>query len=338
MRIASLLLIMSLVFFWPLYGSAEAEERHDQLFLPSSAWLVGSSSILPAGAGVPCIMMNQYNNGILVRISGGGEKIMAMAIDFQKDFFEAGGSYQIGLAIPSADFSQDVVVKAFDRQTLLFNTQDYSGLYQALKTSKVLELHMGKQKLSFAMIGMDDGFMRLEKCYGVASAQESKKRSEGTTEEGGNIPRAEDIAKSWKKPPVEAVPLDPPVFEGSSVYGSSAKATPLGDIVEQIDEAALAITSDMEGADTEGSVMRWRALKGNDLHDVLNNWASHANVKVLWMAGNSFSVEKSMVIQAGFEEAVLELLEQYNGKSPYPVGHIYNDMSSNQKILLIEDR
>src|SRR5687768_11841605 len=100
--------IKPILFLAVLAGAAfPAKADENMLFAPTSAWLVGSASILPQEPGdtlkFPCVMINQFDNGFLVRLSGGDEKIMAMAIDFRQAAFTPDNSYAVKITIPPAE-------------------------------------------------------------------------------------------------------------------------------------------------------------------------------------------------------------------------------------------
>lgn len=151
-------------------GTAKAQGSSDDLFYPSGAWLIGPSSLTPVsaaetGEGLPCIMMNQYNNGYVVRISGGGGRIMAMAIDFRQDVFERGKDYRINLRIAEQGFDITFPAYAYNKQSLLFGTKEAVGLYKALKKAKALDVKVGNKTSTFVMAGIKDGMARMEQCY-----------------------------------------------------------------------------------------------------------------------------------------------------------------------------
>lgn len=151
-------------------GPVQAKNNRDNLLFPSSAWLIGPSSLTAisaadTGEGLPCIMMNQYNNGYIMRISGGGDRIMAMAIDFRQDVFERGKDYRINLRIAKQGFDIMFPAYAYNKQSLLFGTKEASGLYQALQKAQALDVKIGDKTITFAMAGIEDGMVRMEQCY-----------------------------------------------------------------------------------------------------------------------------------------------------------------------------
>lgn len=147
--------------------SAGFETDGVDVFIPTSAWLVGPATLLqPADAGfaMPCVMTNQFNNGYTMRFSGGGGRVLAMALDFRQDAFKVGERYDISLSVPP-DFEQTVSATAHNSGTILVNLQKQDGFYDALSAGKYLHLTVGAQKLDFALLGVKDGLQRVEACY-----------------------------------------------------------------------------------------------------------------------------------------------------------------------------
>ena len=74
---------------WMIGAACPVQAQDEaQASAPTSAWLVGPAS-LAANIGnisskIPCIVANQFSNGFVMRFSGGGEKLMALAIDFRQ--------------------------------------------------------------------------------------------------------------------------------------------------------------------------------------------------------------------------------------------------------------
>ncbi len=142
--------------------------RASDLFLPTSAWLVGPASLASPqdGAKIPCVMANQYNNGFLFRFSGGGKKLLAMALDVRSQSFVIGQSYPVELAIGDG-FDKILTAEAFDPATLLVNLQDQPDIYDSLSGTGTMRFDVGGNHWEFALLGTRDGLKRLEACYGA---------------------------------------------------------------------------------------------------------------------------------------------------------------------------
>lgn len=83
-------------------------------------------------------------------------------------------------------------------------------------------------------------------------------------------------------------------------------------------------------------VRTWRAIRGSSLREIIDVWAQKENVRVVWMAGEEFTIQESMSVQGKFEDAILTVLNQFGEENARPVGKIYVDPQFNQKVLLVE--
>ncbi len=87
---------------------------------------------------------------------------------------------------------------------------------------------------------------------------------------------------------------------------------------------------------TTGKPHRYRALRGANLAEVLDVWAEDAGIEMVWLAGRNFSVINSVSTKSTFEEAVVEVLEQYNNtRGERPVAQLNTDPQTLQKTLII---
>lgn len=163
LRIFALMILM--IAAAPLPARAQDDSR--PIFTPTSAWLVGPSRLTAQGeeAGLPCLMANQYDNGYMVRLAGGGNEIMAMVIDFRQAVFTAGQSYPVTLAI-APDFDQVFKASAYNEATLIVNTQGNPDFYEGLRAGSILKLVFGQKSFEFLLLGARDGLERMEACFG----------------------------------------------------------------------------------------------------------------------------------------------------------------------------
>jgi len=428
---------------------AEALDR--EIFTPTSAWLVGPATILPAGRdsfSMPCVMVNNFDNGYILRLSGGGGKIFAMAANFRQDAFEKGETYEVTVGI-TPDFSKTFPATAHDKETLLINLQKVDGVYAALREAQSLSLAIGSGKFEFAMPGVKDGLKRIEECYSPdgqrkavseprqASASAAPRGpddavppaySEAVSDDGTEdaavpqIPFAPPPRKvvSAKRVPAIAVEeedlpqpspsagkkesedLQARLVQLDSMIAAAAKklaalepaagaampvpvpqpkiqpqiqappppqtqlqvqpqAMPVaqtqvsqGHVPGQTIGRPLASTWMQPVVKKDGLVQRevtaathpvvaapaltrrWRAMKGNNIHEVFDVWATHENARLVWQADEEFSINQSVSMQGSFEEAVQTVLEQQNGEGKRPVGRIYVDPILHQKVLVVE--
>lgn len=405
------------------------------MFVPTSAWLVGPATILPveqASFAMPCVMVNHFNNGYALRLSGGGGKIFAMAADFRQDVFEPGREYDIAISVPP-DFKQTVAATAHNKGTVLVNLQKNEGLYEALRTGKTLSLSIGSGTFDFALLGVSDGLDRVEECYSpegntrkvtepakgaalqapddaippaYSQAMSNTAPPEPKQEAAvpqlaaaapapaasvpapvstpvANQPRAPEESAELKRKmaqldtmiaaaaqklaalepaagratapaapvaapatiPVPAAAAAPPAPAPQPVpsqpIGRPLASTWLAPAIRQPEpptkKDVLANNPAALPASLSGTqVRRWRAIRGTNLHEVLDVWARHEHARLLWQAEEGLAIEESVSMQGSFEEAVQAVLEQYGEDGKRPVGRIYVDPALNQKVLLIE--
>jgi hypothetical protein len=170
----TVLLVFYIFTFLAVSGLALARTPaavpEDDIFVPTSGWLVGPATLAANSDGPsPCVMADQFNNGFLFRFSGGGRKLLAMAVDFRQQAFQPGQSYAVTLGVGSA-FRKTVPAQAYDAATLLINLQNEPLMYQLLGSNDTLQLGIGKKEFEFAMLGVGDGLKRLETCYDPGAA------------------------------------------------------------------------------------------------------------------------------------------------------------------------
>ena len=374
-----------------------------KLFVPTSSWLVGPASPVAASEGdtkkLPCVMINQYDNGFTFRLSGGGGSLMAMAVDFRQKVFKPGKSYRVDIEVPPY---VDVALPgtAYNEATLIVNTQQIDGFYKNISEAKTMKLGVGSSKMDFALLGVSDGLSRVESCYSGSKAgqqqqhqpQQPQQPQQPVQAENGfkAAPSIEDLMEAEEPSVITPMPdeaaspvgngaetamhvdkmLQDAAMEMKRIEPAAApaptpsdksdmpvKATSEGQMlarswaspfVQQDRKPAqrtiMASTSgksgaagDAAGAQSAGDDIRsWRALGGTSLQEALSAWAGEANVELMWMAGQDFSIAKSISLQGSFEAAVLSILEQYGDADPRPVGRIYNDSSAGRKVLLVE--
>lgn len=396
------------------------------MFVPTSAWLVGPATILPEGEAsfaMPCVMVNHYNNGYVLRLSGGGGKIFAMAADFRQDAFVAGREYEVTLSV-SPDFSQSVSATAHNKGTVLINLQKSDGFYEALRQGRALTLAIGGSSFEFALLGAEDGLARVEECYKPqGNSRTVTEPGQGAAREAmpdeaippaysamnGGDAMPEPAPMPQPQAPVLAEAPPPAVAEKPQASGDdaddlkrrmaqldtmiAAAAQKLAALEPAAGAAAPApvaaapvpVTGQVAGqpigrpmasnwlapavrqppAPTQKDVMtaqalpvathaatsapapaaqpaaasaqrQWRAIRGTNLHEVLDVWARHESVRLIWQADEKLAIEESLSMKGSFEEAVQAVLEQHGDDSRRPVGRIFIDPGLNQRVLLVE--
>jgi hypothetical protein len=139
------------------------------VYTPTSAWLVGPASLDTGSEAVsagkmPCVVANQYSNGYVVRFSGGGDTLMAMAIDFRQKVFTPRKKYEVEFSVPGL-FFQTMSGAAYDEGTLLFGLYKIPDFYKALQKAETLTIKAEGTTIALNMVGVRDGFRRMNDCY-----------------------------------------------------------------------------------------------------------------------------------------------------------------------------
>jgi hypothetical protein len=89
----------------------------------------------------------------------------------------------------------------------------------------------------------------------------------------------------------------------------------------------------------DSALMRqWRGQKGIGLRELLEGWAADSQGRVVWRARTDFPLKDAVSVNGSFETAVLGVLQSYAGDAVRPVGRIYIDPATGQKVLLVDDQ
>lgn len=80
----------------------------------------------------------------------------------------------------------------------------------------------------------------------------------------------------------------------------------------------------------------WFAASGATLQGVLHAWTESEGASLVWQADQAFAVTDSINEKGSFEAAVETLLAKYEGKAVRPVGQLYKNPVSGEKVLVIK--
>lgn len=80
---------------------------------------------------------------------------------------------------------------------------------------------------------------------------------------------------------------------------------------------------------------RWYGLSGSPLYEVLQVWAEDAGAKLVWQSEKNFALKETVSQVGQFEDAVYKALSQYDGEEIRPVGEVYVDPRTGEKLLLV---
>jgi hypothetical protein len=296
---------------------AMAQMTQAPRFIPSG-WEVGASQLAGMqgldGMKLPCIISTTYDNGYVVRFSGGGEQFLALAVDFRQGIFEQGRKYNAMLSIDDA-YMKQVVATAFAPGILIFNLRPHADLYNAVKNGRQMELTVEGNRLGFSLQDIAGAYPSFEKCY-----------------TGGNV--APMSPPQNPRGPKDALVREegPHGLRRVQVPGvRNAQAAPplprsMNDIVQQSDAAQSAPVPIIPVTPSQ-----WTARAGEDLRDVLGRWGSRAGYDVQWDAQQSGAIMQDVSYSGSFEEAAAQLLAE-NGAATGLSGKIQDDYGTKQLI------
>lgn len=82
----------------------------------------------------------------------------------------------------------------------------------------------------------------------------------------------------------------------------------------------------------------WQALEGTSLRDVLEQWASQAGVTLVWSTQDNFRLAQTVKKKGKFEDAVIDVLGQFEGQGLRPVAQLNNDPATGAKALIVKSK
>lgn len=79
----------------------------------------------------------------------------------------------------------------------------------------------------------------------------------------------------------------------------------------------------------------WSAGKGAPLETVLRAWAEKEGASLVWDTEESFAVRAPVSEQGNFEDAVMDVLTQFDAQKSRPIGQLFKNPVSGEKVLVI---
>lgn len=299
-RFISLFLALFLALFLGLgylateQGSAWAQSPVASVpqFMPTGAWSVEQTFLSKArslrGIKLPCMMANSYDNGYILRLSGGGGTFLAMAIDFKQNVFKPGRKYDSIVSL-SNGYTNRVKATAFSKSVLIFNVRSFSGFYQALQGANSMIVDVEGNPLQFSFGNFIEAIQRLETCFG------------GVMPVPMGIP---SVGGALAPMPVGMMALpEPPAPEEKS----TKTLTP---VVPKWDDRVSPKPPLMPSNYSQPSQMFWEAKAGDDLRMTLERWSARAGVNVAWQSDRGGKVVNDLRVSGSFEDAVQNLMAQ----------------------------
>ncbi len=320
-------------------------------FQPTTGWSVNQTLISKnhgiSDVKLPCMMATEFDNGYVVRIAGGDQKLMALAVDFRQQVFQQGRKYTAQVDVDGS-FVQRVTATAFSNSVLLFNIRSLNGFYRALQNGQYMTLFVEDNGFKFALSDVASGINALESCYtGVPAATTQMALGNsgptnmptdmtadtmplGMPTDMGDNAMAPITATSAKMGKVESEALgDTPKTRTASI--GPQKMTPISPSVrpemstdrwnsrvsKPIDMpqgVSRNVTGSIAGTSakmTKSANQTWRAKEGDDIRMTLERWATQADVAIDWQAGQSSGAVVENINYAGsFENAVQMLMAE----------------------------
>lgn len=251
------------------------------VFIPSSGWEVAPTSLSQlrgmTSVKLPCMMMSRYNNGFIVRLSGGGGNLLAMAIDFRQAIFRQGKKYDATISLDGS-YTERAKGTAFSDSVLIFNLRDFSGFYSGVRNAQDIGLDVEGNQMRFALGGVSEGLQRLEACYtGKKPTAMGVQEVAASPKPMGQAMGVPQVSR-WEDKPEPMV--------------SQAPRGPRGP------------------RDLENTRSVWTARAGDDLQMTIQQWANKAGVDVAWQANNGGKVANDVSVTGTFEDAVQSLMAQ----------------------------
>lgn len=314
----TVLALMAVSTFVPL--SAHAQANAGAVFSPVAPWTVGATELASMrglqGVKLPCVVSSEFDNGYIIRFSGGGNNMLAMAIDFRQQVFQKGRKYPAAVSIGNA-YMKQISGSAIAPGALVFSLRDVDGFYAALKGGQMMELDVQGNVFKFSLQDIGQSFAQLEQCYsGVKTPQvEPVLRAANAQNNANAVPPAVLV------PAVDVEPL-PQSFQDilkADTGVQPSAITPMPMRVSNADGVAPATpVARNNAAQQRVSVApssQWQARAGEDVRVVLERWAAAAGYDLQWQANDGGRVAQDISLNGDFEQAVSQLLAENDAAS-----------------------
>lgn len=299
-------LAVSVLFPLPVFAQGNVAT-----FTPVNSWTVGATELSSVrglkGVRLPCVISNEYDNGYIVRFSGGGNKMLALAIDFRQDVFEQGRKYDAMLTVGDG-YVKQVGGSAFTSSTLIFSLRSIPDVYKVLKASNDMSLDIEGNAFKFSLQQLAQNFAALESCYNTGNAAVIPPVSgvqdasiAATNAPAAIIPSVESHAlpqsfdEIMKATPSSVAPVN--------VAQVMPRPTPVTPRPSQISRA-------VDVAPKLAQQNQWNATAGEDIKTVLQRWSNTAGYDLQWQASDSGNVVQDISLNGSFENAVSQLLAE----------------------------
>ncbi len=284
---------------------AFAQSADKPFFVPASAWTVGSTQLSNVrglkSLNLPCVLSNEYDNGYVVRFSGGGGQLLALAIDFRQDVFTQGKKYDAMLTIGDA-YVKQVSASAFTTSTLIFNLRPLDNFYSIVKNGGEMELNIDGNDMRFDLGKLAGSFDELEGCYAGGKAEQIKPITDGVR--SAAVPEVEQVAANDTPTPM------PQSFDEIVKNADGDKVTPRANSLSRADNTPMPLLREASRTAIAPQTQQWGAKAGEDIRTVLNRWSDRAGYDLQWQSDQNGAVVQDVNIAGTFEEAVSQLMAE----------------------------
>ena len=311
-------------------------------FMPKGAWNVqpalGTQNQPLSGVKMPCMMMAEYDNGYVVRLSGGGGKFLAMALDVRQKAFSQGRKYNATLSLNNG-FNKNLQGTAFSESVLIFNVRPFAGLYGALMNASNMTMNIEGNVFGFGLGSLQSAVNGLEACYGgtppmnmpitatMASAMPPTNMANmgavpspapvalTPNVSGADRPQwGRKISKSSALPVQKRPAFRLPFMDAKPNSVGNVDVAPNPTIPSPVvaPSASVGTAMKMGPRSTQPSNQNaaWTAKAGDDIRATLERWSSRAGIALDWQAGMGGKVAQNFNINGSFSDAVQALMAQ----------------------------
>jgi len=295
--------LLSLIFAGGIAGTgsieAKAQPSSTPYFSPTAAWQVQSTGLRDtrglSDVEFPCVMSTQYDNGFIVRFSGGQNRLITMAVDFRQGIFNTGHKYEAAINV-GKDYSAPVSGSAFSDSVLIFNLRPVDGLYRALDNGSYMGLSIGQNAMRFNIANISSGLKQLSSCSKSGQVAVMAEQDQADPAEEVYIRRQH---KPERKSRASDIPVNKTLAASERDFQRPARRSKAVDLEDQ----------DLLGRDV------WVAGAGEDVQTVIDRWSQKAGVNFEWQADGQETVMHDIRHRGSFDDAVQRLIAQNRAAS-----------------------
>lgn len=320
-------------------------------FQPAGDWTIAPTQVTGErginDVKIPCVAMTEFDNGFVMRLSGGDQKMLAMAIDFRQDVFVKGRKYPAMITLGDG-YVQQSEATAFAANTLLFNLRNLPDFYAQLAQQNTMGLSIENNNFKFSLGNLSPSLLSLEACFrgevvetpkmDTASADVPQTDAVPYEAPNSDLPQSfDDIVQSsgYPKAPSDApvAPYDMAAYPSAQSPSNSPSSRLDGRVSKSMDteyqepapirSAASPYNSALTPEPSAANVYaaptatpaEWEAFAGEDVQSVLTRWANQAGYDLRWQAKNKAKLTQNVKLSGDFQTAVNQLLAQNAGTS-----------------------